>query len=221
MSNVCLKVICLVLLQLTELRDLIKCPSDLVIAGEMSNNPKLTPKEASKMQKAKEMYRSGFIYVEGTFYNDMRWPECVDYSETIRNWVEKTPEKRGIGPFKTAKMEETKIEDLTVKMGYPYVYVHQGEHEHLVSFVDARLMGVDDVQAPSAYPFERSVSSKQSTYCTACSVNIATWITTDNDRVPENPFFFCDECFHSFNYTLEGHKIGDFKAYPYVDANAL
>ena len=30
-----------------------------------------------------------------------------------------------IGPFKTAKMEDTTIEDLTIRLGYPYVYVHQ------------------------------------------------------------------------------------------------
>ena len=41
----------------------------------------------------------------------------------IRNWAE--PDKRKIGPFTTAKMEETKIEDLEVRFGYPYVYVHQ------------------------------------------------------------------------------------------------
>jgi len=111
-------------------------------------------------------------------------------------------------------MEETKIEDLFVKMGYPYVYMHEGEHEHLASFVDVHLMGMDDVQMPSAYPFERSVSSKQSTYCTACSVNMATWINTNNDRVPKNPFFFSDHCFHSFNYTLEGHKIVELQGLP-------
>jgi len=82
-------------------------------------------------------------------------------------------------------------------------------------------MTTDDPSGLSNYPLERSVASKQSTYCMGCSVDIAKWITTDNERTPEDPFFFCDKCFASFNYSVEGHKLGNFKAYPYVDANAL
>ena len=44
-------------------------------------------------------------------------------SETIRKWAE--PTRRKVGPFITAKMEETYIRDLTIRLGYPYVYVHQ------------------------------------------------------------------------------------------------
>ena len=39
--------------------------------------------------------------------------------------------------------------------------------------------------------------------------------------MPEEPFFFCDICFRGFNYDENGEKIGDFRAYPYVDVNAL
>ena len=47
----------------------------------------------------------------------------MDYSEVIRDWA--SHPKRQMGPFETAKMEETRIEDLTIRFGYPYVYVHQ------------------------------------------------------------------------------------------------
>ena len=87
--------------RLSELRDHIKCAADLMVAGDVSNEPpwkdKLTkmqralalgPLPASRAKfaprairkpMAKEVYKSGFFYIEGCFYNDMRWPGCIDY----------------------------------------------------------------------------------------------------------------------------------------------
>jgi len=228
---------------LSELRDHIKCAADSMVAGDMSDMPPWKEKEdrlktwrgmgfdSSRRFRtnfadppprkifAKESYPSGFIFIEGCFYNDMRWPNCIDYSEVIRKWADDP--NRMVGPFTTAKMEDTKMEDLTIRLGYPYVYVHQGYHEHLFSFVDARLLSIDDVQKPSRYPFERSVGNQHSRFCMICDVNVSRYVTTDNERVPEEPFFFCDTCFRSFNYDERGNKIGSFKAYTYVDVNAL
>ena len=106
-------------------------------------------------------------------------------------------------------MEDTTIEDLTIRLGYPYVYVHQvrktklikirflknyvqlfyfisffqGDHEHLISFVDARLVSVQDVQNPKAYPYERGIGMSHSKICMACNKLIAKWVTRNNDRV--------------------------------------
>ena len=52
-----------------------------------------------------------------------------------------------------------------------------------------------------------------------CSINVAKWVTTENQRVSEDPFFYCDGCFRDFNY--DDKKIGHFRAYNYVDVNAL
>ena len=54
-----------------------------------------------------------------------------------------------------------------------------------------------------------------------CDVNISKWVTENNERVPEEPFFFCDVCYRGYNYDERGEKIGNFRAYPYVDVNAL
>ena len=113
------------------------------------------------------------------------------------------------------------FKSLTIRLGYPYVYAHQGDHEHLFSFVGARLCTADDVQKADAYPFERSVGMVHSKMCMVCNIFIAKWITTDNERVPEDPFFFCNECYRHFNYNPKKEKLGNFKAYPYIDVNAL
>lgn len=202
--------------KLSELRDFIRCHADHFITQDVSDNPQ---EAQTNQKKTKTIYRSGFFYIEGCFYNDHRWPECKDLSETIRQWA--SQRNRGLGPFTTAKMEEVCIQDLEVRFGYPYVYVHQGHHEHLFSFIDARLMAWDDPQYYTSYPFERSQGIPRSKYCMMCSVSVAKWVTQDNKRVPEDPFFFCDECFHSFNYDSAGKKIGQFKAFPFIDVNAV
>lgn len=40
--------------------------------------------------------------------------------------------------FSTAKMEDTRLADLKVKVGFPYLYCHQGDCEHLVIITDVR-----------------------------------------------------------------------------------
>ena len=70
-----------------------------------------------------------------------------------------------------------------LRLGYPYVYVHQGDHEHLISFVEARLLSADDGQKLSSYPFERSSGMIHSKMCMVCNTFIAKWITEKNDRV--------------------------------------
>lgn len=45
---------------------------------------------------------------------------------------------RGLGSFKNAKMEATTFEDLTLRLGQPYLYQHQGSCEHLMVISDIR-----------------------------------------------------------------------------------
>ena len=201
--------------KLTELRDHIKCHLDFQTSEDLSDDPN----NELPRKIGKEKYKSGFLYINGCFYNDMRWPECIDYSQTIREWADKPSRK--IGPFTTANMEKTLIKDLTIRIGYPYVYVHQGEHEHLFSFIDVRLVSSFDSQKISSYPLDRSTGLKQGKYCMICSFHLAKWITTNNDRVPEDPFYFCDSCFYGFNYGDDGTKLSNFSAKRFLDLNVI
>lgn len=149
---------------LTDLRDKIHCPSDFAVAGELSENP-----DADHTQRPIDIYKSGFIFIEDTFYNDFRHHSNFDYSHVIRKWAD----THGLGPFKTALMEKTKFEDLTVRMGYPYVYQHQGNCEHLIVFSDARLLHESDSLTSKSYPCYRSLSSTNARYCMLCNLYIA------------------------------------------------
>lgn len=80
------------------------------------------------------VYKSGFFFIENTFYNDLRDPSNRDNSDEIINWAA----KRKLGNFKSESMESTRIDSLSVKFGYPWVYQHQGSCEHILVFSDAR-----------------------------------------------------------------------------------
>ncbi|XP_048639890.1 snRNA-activating protein complex subunit 3 isoform X3 [Marmota marmota marmota] len=127
--------------KLTELRDSICCVSDLQIGGEFSNTPDQAPEHISK-----DLYKSAFFYFEGTFYNDKRYPECRDLSRTIIEWSES--HDRGYGKFQTARMEDFTFNDLNIKLGFPYLYCHQGDCEHVVVITDIRWVTNSDSFAP-------------------------------------------------------------------------
>ncbi|XP_028833579.1 snRNA-activating protein complex subunit 3 [Denticeps clupeoides] len=198
--------------KLAELRDAICCVSDLQVFGEFSSVPDAVPQFVSK-----DHYKSAFFYFEGVFYNDMRYPECRDISQTTREWAK----TRDFPAFTVAKMEETTFYDLKVKIGYPYLYCHQGDCEHVVILTDIRLIHRDDCRDRKLYPLltykHRVVTRK----CSVCHLYISRWITTNDSLAPMDPCLFCDQCFRLLHYDKEGNKIAPFKAYSYVDPGAF
>ncbi|XP_029012902.1 snRNA-activating protein complex subunit 3 [Betta splendens] len=197
---------------LAELRDAICCVSDLQVCGEFSNTPDMAPDFISK-----DHFKSAFFFFEGVFYNDMRFPECQDISMTTIEWAK----TRNFPPYSQAKMEETLFADLKIKVGFPYLYCHQGDCEHLVIITDIRLVHKGDCIDKRLYPLlihkHRIVTQK----CAVCHVFIGRWFTTNDEFAPSDPCLFCDKCFRMLHYDAEGNKLGDFLAYPYVDRGAF
>ncbi|XP_017892080.1 snRNA-activating protein complex subunit 3 [Ceratina calcarata] len=191
---------------LAQLRDKISCISDYSISRECSENLK-----NAVGPMAKDVYKSGFFFIEDTFYNDTRCSTNVDYSRGIIEWAQR---KQNLGPFKTDTMENTRIDSLHLRFGYPWVYKHQGGCEHLIVFSDARLINCDDEVTISAYPRIVRIKPSCSKFCMICSTYNVKWITLDHDRIPHNPCYFCDDCFKSYNY-VNCKKVGEFKAYAY------
>ncbi|XP_065118380.1 snRNA-activating protein complex subunit 3 [Paramisgurnus dabryanus] len=194
--------------KLSELRDAICCVSDLQVFGEFSNNMDAVPQYVSK-----DHYKSAFFFFNGTFYNDMRFPECRDISTTTIEWAK----TRDFPDFKSAKMEDTCFYDLKMKLGFPFYYTHQGDCEHVVVLTDVRLVHKDDCLDQKLYPLitykHRVVTRK----CSVCHTYISRWVTTNDALAPTDPCLFCDQCFRLLHYDDKNNKIGDFLAYAYVD----
>lgn len=68
------------------------------------------------------------------------WCVCVDvyFLRTVMEWAK----SHDFPTFQTAKMEETTFRDLKIKIGYPYLYCHQGDCEHVVIITDIRSAGI-------------------------------------------------------------------------------
>ncbi|XP_058999490.1 snRNA-activating protein complex subunit 3 [Mustela lutreola] len=163
----------------------------------------------------KDLYKSAFFYFEGTFYNDKRYPECRDLSRTIIEWSES--HDRGYGKFQTAKMEDFTFNDLFIKLGFPYLYCHQGDCEHVIVITDIRLAHCDDCLDRTLYPLLIKKHWLWTRKCFVCKTYTARWVTNNDSFAPEDPCFFCDVCFRMLHYDSEGNKLGEFLAYPYVD----
>ncbi|XP_067221837.1 snRNA-activating protein complex subunit 3 [Chanodichthys erythropterus] len=194
--------------RLTELRDAICCVSDLQVFGEFSNTPDMVPQFISK-----DHYKSAFFFFNGTFFNDTRFPECRDISETTREWAR----SRGFPHFQTATMEDTSFYDLKMKVGFPYYYTHQGDCEHVVILTDVRLVHQDDCLDMKLYPLITHKHRVVTRKCSVCHLYISRWITSSDALAPTDPCLYCDQCFRMFHYDDEGNKLGDFLAYAYVD----
>lgn len=198
---------------LTELRDKIFCTADGMILGDHSDNP-----DQMSQSTAKEECKSGFFFIEGVFYNDRRDPLSRDYSRVIIDWA-KDPQRRkcpGLGLFTSKRMEDVVFEDLKIKLGYPYLYCHQGNCEHVMIFTDLRLLDVDDEPNENEYPLQVFKHRGKRLRCRVCDVYTARWVTVNDTLACEDPCFFCATCFKGLHYTPNGEKICDFQAYPVV-----
>lgn len=195
--------------RLCALRDRFVCHNDFDLRVDASDHPDMLPAAV-----AKEVFPSGFLFINNVFYVDKR-DGCLDYSEPIRAWAW----ARGLGRFPVRDMARVTLDQLVLKLGYPEVYVHQGNCEHVFLFSEVRLLNANDPLRLRQYPYCASVAQNQTVYCTTCAEFSAKWIVVGSHRVPFDPGFFCDTCFKQYMYK-DSQKIGDFKAFRYR-GNAL
>ncbi|XP_047475530.1 snRNA-activating protein complex subunit 3-like [Penaeus chinensis] len=198
--------------KLTELRDAINCINDLGVNQDLSLDPEFH--HLSYMRNNSTKFPSGFFYINGVFYDDLRQEGSKRYSESIINWAKKHPE---IGEMRAESMSETTFLDLKMRLGYPYIFLHQGNCEHIIVFTDVRLHHQNDVQDPQRFPLLRGQASKLSVKCIICSLNLANWIVLDEPRLPIAVSHVCHRCLKMFCYNHKGEKINDFKVYPFFD----
>lgn len=195
--------ICLGQNYLTELRDKINCVCKDVNFFDISDNP-LEPQPKKKSD-------SNFLFITDTFYNDYRNPNNIDYSEHFMKWSENCSDLKGT-KFKEADMSATKFIDLSVYLGFPQLYLHHGNCEHLVVFSHIALLDSTFSLRKSDYPFLRSSRIKYNNICIICNNEEFAFMVLDSDAHVQNPTNLCKKCFMSYHYS-EGKKIGNFRAY--------
>ncbi|XP_039270721.1 snRNA-activating protein complex subunit 3-like [Styela clava] len=201
--------------KLTELRDIIPCAIDQQPVGKFTDNP-----DHPRDIKCKDLYKAGFFFIENTFYNDHRYETQNDISKIIFDWVEANGAEMP-SDCKCLNMEDYTFDDLDLCLGSPYLYMHQGNCEHVIIFKDIRLLHSDDCQSRSNYPLSISRAKFKSFICKVCNFFVATWLTRNDELSDEDPSFFCDACFRMLHYNKDGSKAADFVAYPFVNREEL
>lgn len=105
--------------------------------------------------------KSAFFFINNTFYNDLRYPESEDYSrlnkappinQTLRTlflfsviikWANdpnRLTKSSRLDTFTIGDMVNTRFEDLSLRLGYPYLFCHHGNCEHAIIFTDLRYL---------------------------------------------------------------------------------
>ncbi|MDO9333257.1 MAG: hypothetical protein Q7T57_01880, partial [Dehalococcoidales bacterium] len=121
---------------LTTLRDRIYCLHDHTLNGPH------TP--------------SGFFFIEGKFYNDMRDRRAINYADTIMDWIKADGRYNhpGLAHFDESDMHTTTFSQLSIRLGAHYLYRHQGACDHVLIFSQLRMAHPHDVQNVLAYPLK-------------------------------------------------------------------
>lgn len=196
---------------LTDLRDKIFCSCQFGPFNDISNDFSSIAKTGTGLETSpSKASDSGFFFITDTFYTDMRTPG-TDYSTEIRDWMKR---QKDIGPHRLAVMENTRFENLNVRLGFPQVYRHYGICEHVIAISDIRLLAPDDSLKSSDYPMLRCVTSSKMCLCMACGVIEASFVVKNSTTHVQDPSYLCKNCFISLHY-IDGKKIGNFQAFRY------
>eukprot|EP00026_Physarum_polycephalum_P005168 Phypoly_transcript_05197.p1 GENE.Phypoly_transcript_05197~~Phypoly_transcript_05197.p1 ORF type:complete len:577 (+),score=165.53 Phypoly_transcript_05197:201-1733(+) len=185
---------------LTVLRDRLYCLSDYIFQNVQARKP------------------SGYFFFETTFYADMRDDEALDYAQTVIDWAAGNPRflQPEAGPLRKEIMHETTFNDLSLRIGAPYLYVHQGDCQHIITITDMRLINKSDNQNRNAYPLQTFQTKIRRRKCRVCDIYPAKCITIGDKLSPENPCFYCDLCYHPLHYTEDNQLLyDDYLVFPY------
>eukprot|EP00300_Choanocystis_sp_HF-7_P016796 c19535_g1_i5.p1 GENE.c19535_g1_i5~~c19535_g1_i5.p1 ORF type:complete len:223 (+),score=53.70 c19535_g1_i5:384-1052(+) len=152
---------------------------------------------------------SGYFLIENTFFVDTRNEKAIDYSKEI---VSNLAEPK----FHTCAMQDTVFLDLELVLGRPYIYCHQGNHEHIITFNEVRFANSSDEVRLSKYPMHVFQAKLRSQKCRVCDIHAAKFVCYDDKLTTESPFLFCETCYHSLHYDEFGDLLyDDFKVFPY------
>jgi hypothetical protein len=163
---------------------------------------------------------SSYFLIEDTFYDDLRFEGSIRYSDVIVEWVrhKKRYTHPGLTRFMQKEMHNQCIGDLSIRLNSFYYYVHHGDCTHVLVFKEIRMLGSHDCLNRKAYPLLIYQPRIKIRKCGVCDIYAAKHVTYGDKLAPENPFFFCDACYHQLHYDNDGNLIyDDFQVFPYYN----
>ena len=178
-------------------------------------------------------FKSASFLIENVFYNDTRDAANADYSAPILEWAEerrkdlriKCPEEDALlsaqhsvlGPYRVEDMARVRFDQLLVRIGSVYAFLHQADCEHRFMISDVRLLGPGEDHDRSNYPLLLTRSRITRSRCDICAALVASQVTCNDAQAPCSPCHWCQHCYDAFHYNADGTPTyTDFQVLPYV-----
>lgn len=194
---------------LSDFRDMISCICDSV--GPFTDHSEDPESNYRAIDKYADKTNSGFLFIGDTLYVDTRNPKNLDTSKEVIAWAKSQTSE--VGELKRAIMEKTRFRDLKgIQLGFPYVYQHFGECEHMFLFSDIQVVGPGENHLKSDYPYLQLSNNFRNVRCDICAHFEASHSVTGSSQHIFDPVRLCAKCLNSYHY-VDGKKIGDFAAY--------
>lgn len=154
--------------------------------------------------------KHALFYINNTIYIDsLPDGKTEAHAENMKAWAQHNNH-----PIRGIFSMDTKLLDLEVRIGEPYIYQHLGRCEHLFIFNEISFAQPSDSLGQSNYPRVISVKREKLKNCIFCNKDIATVVMiSDDNRTPVTVNHMCESCFLSYNYDHMGEKVANFKAY--------
>ncbi|KAK3218723.1 hypothetical protein Dsin_012693 [Dipteronia sinensis] len=147
-----------------------------------------------------EVYHNTKKMTKEVFYNDMRDPFAIDYSEPVFDWLRNSKDEAlkkweciingelqqkqrvvlgsvsasHLPHFKAIDMHKARFCDLRFRLGAGYLYCHQGDCKHTIVIRDMRLIHPEDIHNRAAYPIVIFQIKQRVQKCNVCKIYRAT-----------------------------------------------
>uniref|UniRef100_A0A7S0BQQ6 snRNA-activating protein complex subunit 3 n=1 Tax=Rhodosorus marinus TaxID=101924 RepID=A0A7S0BQQ6_9RHOD len=183
----------------------------------------LSTKISCRIDEASETHSNGgFFFIEGVFYgsggpgdssatvkqfldrNKQQWrrtPEKARSAASSRRRIKSEFREAAVNAapslnYSNLSIEETSsasFDQLKIRLGFPYIYVHRHSCEHLIVFRDlrSRSFGVE-ASGPESFPMTVYQLPGRTRKCTVCISRHATKRVLHDPLAEESPAFFCE-----------------------------
>ena len=81
---------------------------------------------------------------------------------------------------------------------------------------DMRLIHPEDTQNQAEYPLITFQMQKRFQKCSVCQIYLATKMTVDDKWAPNNPCYFCKQCYYLLHYREDDSLLYQHTVYDYL-----
>ena len=111
-------------------------------------------------------------------------------------------------------MLNSKWNDITLRIGVPYLFRHKSECDHIFIISDIRMINNEDPE--NLYPLMIFQSKMKRFLCNVCSFRHAKFVCKNDKLTPDKPLYICEQCYKLTHFDSKDQLLyDDFNVYFY------